>query len=449
MPIVTTDEGRKINYKDDGEEILNRLLALRGGSVHMELMVAPLPIFDHYKEVRGYYFSYQVGNALIESGKSFLFEGRTSSPFFEFINEVGLTALTRGKMVFVPMTNVLLATNLEQACKVDPSFVVLLLGRKVHLSEENLRRVERLKGAGFKVAFWHFKDINRVKPFFPYTDYVFCGNDTREVMSTIKVIEESRYPIKVVASRIDTNSTFKRLTAFGVELFRGDFYKESTMVSENAPISPLKINCIRLLEQVSEDDFEYDKFAEAVQRDTALALKFLRMVNSSTVRENKIGSLKHAAAMLGQREIKKWVTTAVTHSMGQESPGEVVRLSLVRAKFCENLATLFGIKEDTDNLFLTGLFSVLDVILDMSMGRALEMVFVPDEVGEALKGVDNELGRVLQFVRSYERGDWTEVSRVALVSDIAITDIAGAYYDALTWYGRLVTTSMSSEGESE
>ena len=409
----------------------------------MELMVAPLPIFDHYKEVRGYYFSYQVGNALIESGKSFLFEGRTSSPFFEFINEVGLTALTRGKMVFVPMTNVLLATDLERACRVDPSFVVLLLGRKVHLSEENLVRVERLRRVGFRVAFWHFKDINRVKPFFPHTDYVFCGNDTSEVMSTIKVIEESRYPIKVIASKIDTNSTFKRLTAFGVELFRGDFYKESTMVSENSPISPLKINCIQLLEKVSEEDFDYDKFAEIVQRDTALALQFLRMVNSSTIRENKIVSLKHAAAMLGQREIKKWVTTAVTYSMGQESPGEVVRLSMMRAKFCENLAKSFGMENDTDNLFLTGLFSVLDVIMDMSMKRALEMVFVPDKVGEALRGVDSDLGRVLQFVMSYERGDWMEVSRVALVSNIAITDLAGAYYEALSWYGRLINTSMS------
>lgn len=407
-----------------------------------EFMVAPRPIFDKYKEVKGYYLSYQIGNALTEVGKSIIIENSTESPFFEFINKIGLTALTGDKMVFVPVTNVLLATQLELSCEIDPSLIVLLLGSKINLTEANLHNIARLKQVGFKIAFRHYKDLTVLSSFYPYTDYIFCGNDTSEIMQALAESKSSG-TFKIVASNIDSNSDFERAASFGVELFRGEFYKESTKVSEDNPVSPLKINCLQLLNQVNQDDFDLTKFASTVQKDTALALQFLQMVNSSSVRSSKIASLKHAAALLGQKEIKKWVTTAVTASMGQDSPSEIVRLSMLRAKFCENLAGVFEMGVHTDNLFLLGLFSVLDVILDMTMQKALHLVYVPEKVASALSGSEGDFSKVYSFVKSYEEADWTEISRTALMDNISIASISNAYQDALLWYSRIISITVS------
>ncbi|MCL1819772.1 MAG: HDOD domain-containing protein [Oscillospiraceae bacterium] len=411
----------------------------------MDLMVVPKPIFNKYKDVIGYYLAYQVGNALSNVGMSALLEHSTDSPFFEFINDIGIKTLTGGKMLFVPVTNVLLATSIEQTCEVDPSLIVLLLGGKIDLNEANLQSVARLKQHGFKIAFRHYKDINALKPFLPHIDFIICGNETGTVMSAIAEVRASNFPIKIIASEVDTISIFQRITSFGVELCRGDFYRETTKVSEDNPVSPLKINCLQLMNQVSQDDFDLAKFSKTVQRDTSLALQFLRMVNSSHVRANKITSLKHAAAMLGQNEIRKWVTTAATTTMGQETPGEIVRLSMLRAKFCENLAKHFEMAIHMDNLFLMGLFSVLDVILDMTMEKALHLVSVPEQIALALMGGDNEFSKVYSFAQSYENADWTDVSRIALIDDISISDIAAAYHDALMWYGKMINMTMDED----
>ncbi|MCL2082055.1 MAG: HDOD domain-containing protein [Oscillospiraceae bacterium] len=409
----------------------------------MELMVAPKAILDKYKDVKGYYLSFQIGNSLIEGGKSFALDNSTSSPFFELINDTGLESLTGNKLLFVPVTSVLLATDLENVCKVDRSLIALLIDNKVELSDSNLLRIARFRQLGFKIAFRNIADIESLESFFPNTDYLFCGNDPMEIMSVLGKIQSSGHPIQAVVTNVDSKKTFDAISVFSVGMYEGDFYRDIT-IREDKPISPFKLNYLQLLNEVTQEDFEFDRFAQIVQRDTVLAVNFLKMVNSSSlVRNNKITSLKHAAALLGQKEIKKWATTAVTSALGQESPGEVIRVSMLRAKFCENLAPLFEMAILEDNLFLMGLFSVLDVILDMTMEKALHLVYVPEPIRDALLGKGNDFSKVYKFIKDYEQGDWTEVSRTALVNKIGIDKIATAYHDALVWYGRMVGMQIS------
>jgi len=410
-----------------------------------DLMVASIPVFDKYKEVQGYYLSYQIGNALIEGGKSYSLENSTESPFFDLMNEIGLDALTGGKLIFLPVTGVFLATDFEKDCQVDPASVVLLLNAQDHLSHKLLHRLAQVRERGFKVALKKYADLDSIKPILPHTDFVFCGNETEDIMPLIGAIKKAFSSAKVIVSGVNSNRKFDQLSAFNVELFEGQFYRESIVQKEHR-VSPLKINYLQLLNQVNQEDFELDKFAGIVQRDTALALQFLRMVNSSSVRSSAITSRRHAAALLGQKEIKKWVTTAVTTSLAQESPGEITRLSMLRAKFCENLAGLFEMAIHKDNLFLMGLFSVLDVVLETSMERALGMVVVPENVKKALLNEGNDFGVVYNFVKAYELGDWTEISLAALTGKLEISAIAAAYREALAWYGHMISMQID-EGD--
>ena len=407
----------------------------------MDLLVAPKPVFNRGKEVCAYYLSFQIGNALLEGGKTYAFENDVNTPFFDFINQIGLEALTSGKLIFVPVTNVHLAMDLENICAVDHSLVALLMGRQIELSPANLQRITRFRELGFKTAFIHHTDYEPLEPFFPQTDYIFNNGDTAAVTVLSARIRKTYARTRIIARGIDTDMDFNKAVLNGAEYIQGQFYKTITVSRDNR-VSPLKVNYISLLNQVNQDDFELDQFAKIVQRDTALAIQFLRMVNSSHVKGNAITSLRHAAALLGQKEIKKWVTTAATNTMGQESPSEVTRLSMIRAKFCENLAGLFEMGVHKDNLFLMGLFSVLNVILETTIEEALQIVRVPDKVREALLGGGNDFGKVYSFIQLYEEGDWTEVSRIALVNNIKIKDIFEAYNEALTWYGRLVALSV-------
>ena len=138
--------------------------------------------------------------------------------------------------------------------------------------------------------------------------------------------------------------------------------------------------------------------------------------------------------MLGQRELRKWINTAVVHEMYADKPSEVTRLSLLRAKFAEFLAPVFNMRDKSEELFLMGLFSVLDVILEKSMEEALEMIKVSPEIREALTGGSGKLSPVLNLMQQYENANWPEVSRLLLLAKMDVEPVNEAYMNSLRWY---------------
>ncbi|MCL2084615.1 MAG: HDOD domain-containing protein [Oscillospiraceae bacterium] len=410
------------------------------------IMAVPIPIFSASREAKAYYLSLQIGNALLGEATSYSQDVSLHSPFIDLINRIGLDPLTGGKPIFIPVTDVVLTSGLELNPLIDRATVVLMLQKSNAASDANLMRLMRLRGQGFKTAFYTYPSLDALEPFLPHLDYIFCEHDTQELMQTIRKVRLSGCRVKVIAKGIDQASLFNRVASFGADLFEGGFYKLPAISKDNR-VSPLQVNYLRLLNQVNQDDFDLGQFAKVVQRDPALAIRFLKMVNTTYTQTTKITSLKHAAAMIGQNEIKRWITTAVASSLSQEKPGEITRISLLRAKFCENLAGVFEMGVHKENLFLMGLFSVLDAILDMPIAKALDMVMIPDSVREALVGEAGGFGEIFKFIKLYEYADWIEVSRIALIKNISVEEFFKAYCDALLWYDRLLNAQDIHDDE--
>ncbi|MBP5653762.1 MAG: signal transduction protein, partial [Lachnospiraceae bacterium] len=117
-----------------------------------------------------------------------------------------------------------------------------------------------------------------------------------------------------------------------------------------------------------------------------------------------------------------------------DKPNEITRLSLLRAKFAENLAPVFGQAGLTNELFLTGLFSVLDIILEKPMEEALALVNVGRDIQNALLKHEGDLAEVLDFMVAYENASFQEVSRQLLLKNINDNQIYDAYIKSLIWY---------------
>ena len=184
---------------------------------------------------------------------------------------------------------------------------------------------------------------------------------------------------------------------------------------------------------VNDDNFELTKAADIIGRDTALTISLLKMVNSMSLNSG-ISSIRHAAAMLGQRELKKWINTAVVNALYADKPNEITRLSLLRAKFAENLAPVFEMAVKKEELFLMGLFSVLDVILEKPMEEALKMVTVSKDISDALLYNEGKLAPLYEFMLHYETANWPEVSRLMILQEMDEAKISAAYMDSLVWY---------------
>ena len=129
---------------------------------------------------------------------------------------------------------------------------------------------------------------------------------------------------------------------------------------------------------------------------------------------SEITSTRHATAMLGQKELKRWINTAVTKELCADRPTEITRLVMIRAKFAENLAESFELGLMGQELFIMGLFSAIDIMLGKTMEDSLNMVVVPKDVKLALLNNEGEFAPVLNFIKRYEDADWTEISRLEI-----------------------------------
>ena len=401
------------------------------------MLLTLVPMFDENIAVNAYSVFTQKDNMFLNplSQVTGIYDGATYVQGIEAVNSMGIETLSGDKMVFVPVTNVSIFSNIEEQCKVAHVKVALLIDRTVPPVETYVNRLKELKAAGFKIAIRKIavSEFQVYAPILELVDFVFLNNK-KIAIDKAKVFFTKLYPnAKLVAGNIDTMGTFNTLKATGgYQYFEGEFYR-IPVTKGTKDITPAKVTQLELLKIVNNPDFELNEAADIISRDTALTLSLLQMVNR-VVKTAEITTIRHAAAMLGQKELKKWINTAVVNEISSDQPNELTRLTLLRARFAENIAGLFDLKMQSEELFLMGLFSVLDVILDKPMDEALDMIQVSKDIKQALVSHEGKLAPVLEFILAYESADWSGVSRILLLGNIDADKIYEAYIESLDWY---------------
>ncbi len=405
------------------------------------MLVSLIPLFDKDMAISAYSLFTQKSNFYLNP--SYLgtgqLDGAARVDGLEVIQNMGIETLSRANEVFVSVTNMSLFSDIEAQCDAAHDRLVLLIDHAVKPEPMYVERIQELRDKGYKFAIRKLL----VHEFQAYTevlkrmDYVFLNHKKVDLQKATIYFSKLFPNIKICAAEVDTVEDFERLkTTTQCTLFEGAFYK-LPITDGQTEVNPLKVNYIELLNAVNQDDFDLTKAADIIGRDPALTISLLRMVNNMTLK-SEITSIRHAAAMLGQKELKKWITTAVVDQLCSDKPNEITRLAMLRAKFAENLAGSFEMAMLASEIFLMGLFSVLDVILDQDMSEALKLVRVPKNVSEALINKSGKLAPLYDFILNYEKANWEEVSRQMILLDIPMNVLYKAYIDALVWY-RLLT----------
>ena len=366
------------------------------------------------------------------------------------IDNMGMEPLSNDAEVFVQVSNISVFSDIENQCDAPHERVVLLLDNTVLPSDMYLDRLKALRKSGYKLAIRklevsQFEDYREV---LQLMDYILL-NQRKIDISKAKIYFQSLFPnIKLCAVGVDSMETFEKLKAAGgYSLYEGEFFRIPGNRSEHE-VSPLKVNYIQLLNMVNSPEFELTEAADIIGRDTALVISLLKMVNRMT-RNSTITSIRHAAAMLGEKELRKWLITAVAGQLYTDKPNELTRMSLLRAKFAENLAPVFSMAIQSSELFLMGLFSVLDVILDMPMKDALETIKVSKNISDALVYHKGIFAFPLEFILQYENANWQEVSRLMIVHNIEMQPVYDAYLNALRWYRDTIFADTDSQTAEE
>lgn len=405
------------------------------------MMLTLIPFFDRNMSVSAYSLFTRKNNFLMNPSLlgSRQFDGAAYVDGLELIQELGTTTLSGGKPIFVSLNNISIFSSLESECKNTNHAPILLIDQTFPPVSMYTDRIRELRQFGYHFAI-------RNLPVHCYEDYAPILSQMDYVLIDCQKIDAVKasfyfrklYPdICICASNIPDMETFGKLSpAETISLFEGTFFRMPVTRGEHK-VSPLKINYISLLNLIEEDDFDLTKAADIISQDTALIISLLRLANTRSF-NSEITSVRVAVSMLGQKDLTRWIQTTVIEKLCSDKPNELMRLSLLRAKFAENLAPVFGMAMRSQELFLTGLFSILDIILDCSMEEALSMVRVSGKIRTALLEHTGSLAEVLHFIVKYESAEWQEVSRQLVLKNIEIPDVSHAWVSSLQWYAKLI-----------
>lgn len=405
------------------------------------MMLTLIPFFDRNMSVSAYSLFTRKNNFLTNPSLlgSRQFDGAAYVDGLELIQELGTTTLSGGKPIFVSLNNISIFSSLESECKNTNHAPILLIDQTFPPVSMYTDRIRELREFGYHFAI-------RNLPVHCYEDYAPILSQMDYILIDCQKIDAVKasfyfrklYPdICICASNIPDTETFGKLSpAETISLFEGTFFRMPVTRGEHK-VSPLKINYISLLNLIEEDDFDLTKAADIISQDTALIISLLRLANTRSF-NSEITSVRVAVSMLGQKDLTRWIQTTVIEKLCSDKPNELMRLSLLRAKFAENLAPVFGMAMRSQELFLTGLFSILDIILDCSMEEALSMVRVSGKIRTALLEHTGSLAEVLHFIVKYESAEWQEVSRQLVLKNIEIPDVSHAWVFSLQWYAKLI-----------
>jgi EAL and modified HD-GYP domain-containing signal transduction protein len=422
------------------------LSAVEGMYFNMKTFVVAIPFFDSEMSVGAYRLSSRSGQTLLGMlVDEMSLSDAVLSPGLDLVMSLGVEPFAGDSRLFIDINEFHLLMRTPIVLGINPELLVCILSSQINTDSAVIEKITELKELGFCVAVDGVLPGSMQNPLFEHIDYMIIDISKFTVddkfMATIKMLSAIK---NVVLSEVNDMATFEALSGLRNTQYCGRFFNQP--ITEGvSKISPLKINALNLLKRVNQEDFDLGDIADTIGQDPSLSISLLRFINS--IMPRKIESLRNAVAILGQKEVKRWATAAISLRLADDRPNEVTKLSLVRARFAENLAAPFEMGVFSQSLFMMGLFSLLDVILEMPMEQAVAEVAVDEHVRKALVEKSGEFYKVMQFIDAYEHADWDKLAILMVNHNLNLDSVTNAFVDALVWYKALLDAIAEEEGE--
>ncbi|MDB9822165.1 HDOD domain-containing protein [Deltaproteobacteria bacterium] len=402
----------------------------------MNIYVARQPIFNKDKEIFGY-------ELLFREGMSNFFPGidgntATSKVLSNSFFSMGIEKITGNKFAFINFTSDLIKKQVPQLFPKEKLVVELL--EDVEPEEKVISACMEISQQGYSIALDDFFYREGMEPLIDLANIIkidFMAISIEDIAIIIKRL--SAFNISLLAEKVETNEQFEIALKMEFKYFQGYFFSKPEII-EGRDISTTQMNLLEMMAEVNKSDFKFQKVEEIIARDVAITYKLMRYINSAYFsRINEISSIKQAIVLLGERGIRNFLSLIAMTKLAEDSPNELVRSSIIRAKFCELVGVNNGSKVNPSELFTLGLFSSIDVILHDTMENLMGKLPLSDSLNKALIHGEGELNDYLRLAICYEKGDWKGVSEFKTKIVKNEEDLPDYFMDALTWADALTS----------
>jgi c-di-GMP phosphodiesterase len=403
----------------------------RRGAV-VDAFIARQPIFDRRGELYAYELLYRA-NAVQNRAEGATAETMASDVLSQAFLGVGVERLTGGAKAFVNFPRELLLEGVYQV--LDPSRVVIELLETVSPDAAVIAACRELHARGYTLALDDFVFGPEYVPLLEIAQVVkldVLNKATEDLASSVQQLAPFRQ--KLLAERVETPAVRDACESLGFELFQGYFFSRPEILTQR-DLSPGHLTIFRLMNLVRDPEASDQQLENAFRGDMGLTVKLLRTVNSAAMGGSGIESIRHAIRLTGRAELQKWLAVLLVASVAKRggTTAELVQTAIVRARMCELLALAAGKRALAGSLFMVGLLSLLDAILQSPLEDLVNRINLAPEVRGALLDRDGPLASTLALVEAYERGSWTALSAHSWAAGIDVRDVPDLFVEALEW----------------
>lgn len=315
--------------------------------------------------------------------------------------------------------------------------VVLELLESVEITPELVARCRELRGSGYRLALDDVTEItDAMLPLLEVVEVVKLDVPHLGWEQMGKMVGRLRdFPVKLLAEKVERPEQAELCEAMGFELFQGYHFAHPELLAGKR-VHPARLALLEIL-TLMMNGAELEEVEEAFKAHPEMVYNLMRLVNSAALGlQRKIGSLRHAMAMLGRRPLQRWVQLLLYTTEGGGGISPLMQLAATRGKMLE-LLTLRLRPHDlnyADRAFMVGVLSLVGVVLALPLSEVLSRLRVHEEVEAALLQKRGMLGWLLELCELLEQDATTAIAEwMRRHPGLDINAINQVELEALAW----------------
>jgi len=300
---------------------------------------------------------------------------------------------------------------------------------------EVMEACRELKRNGYTLALDDFVGAPGFEPLCEIADIIkvdILGKTPGEVMAIVNGLRG--YKARLLAEKVENLDMFNVCKRLGFEYFQGYFFSKPEIIP-GRKLSASQSTKIKLLKELNETETELSRLVEIIQTDLSISYRLLKYINSARFSlRGKIESIQRAVNMLGRQNLRQWLQVVILSDINSTDKGqELVRMSVLRGRFLQLLATVAPTPFPTDSMFVMGFFSVLDAILDQQMEQVLDDISLDPDIKSTLADTESVHSVWIGLLNELDRGSWAGLEKKAQQIGIPMEIVDNAAIEAAMW----------------
>lgn len=392
----------------------------------MQMNVVRQPIMSGSKELLGYELLYQDNRASLYNQGDTL----AANAIEGFLTQLDSDSFMDNKTAFIPFTPNLLLRKVPRMF--NPHGLVIEIDDSAAIHPDALREIINLKRTGYRIAMRGFEFSPRFFSLLGESDYLKIDMDALDETTPSAIDIAKSFKKKVIAYNVDSPEKYQQAKTLGCGYFQGTVIAQ-TFSSKMNRLDHLQSNFFQLMIAVTRDEPDVDEISTIISRDVTLAFSLIRLVNSAYFAlRNRVRSVKQALVVLGLGQLKQWVYLLSFKQSDGDLSAEIIKTSFLRGSLCSELsqyATRLDLAKS--DAYLLGMFSTLDILLQIPLSEALKELPVIDDIRDALIDKSGPAGTLYRLVLAYEAADWATVSKCAEELGLDSSIVAQKYLECV------------------